>query len=104
MKIKDKKQLKELKLILWVTDGYPPIDLNENFKEVINLISEIKKLRLKLEEYKGLKSIEGYCKTHKNKHGKPLSRSWVHGLIADKKLPIIKIDGRTFIIDKKETE
>ncbi len=37
--------MKDLKLIEWANDGYPPIDLNKQSGAVFHLIDEIKRLR-----------------------------------------------------------
>ena len=39
------KKTTELKLVKWVEDGCPPIDLNEKIHEVIDLVTEIKIFR-----------------------------------------------------------
>jgi len=40
--------MKELKLIRWYDDGFPPIDLNENVMAVTELVREVKRLRAAL--------------------------------------------------------
>ena len=42
--IKDKPK-EELRLIRWANDGYPPIDLHNEFNAVLDLIQEVKRLR-----------------------------------------------------------
>lgn len=46
--------MKELKLIRWVNDGYPPINLNDQVSHVTELVAEIKRLREVNDEYNGL--------------------------------------------------
>lgn len=46
--MKTKKTTEKLRLMRWANDGYPPIDLNNEFEAVLELLDEIKKLRLLL--------------------------------------------------------
>lgn len=40
-----KAKTKDLRLIEWANDNYPPIDLNKDAGDVIHLIKEVKRLR-----------------------------------------------------------
>jgi len=42
---KPAKPKEELRLIRWAQDGYPPIDLRNEFQAVLDLIKEVCKLR-----------------------------------------------------------
>ena len=43
--MKAKKTTEKLRLMRWANDGYPPIDLQNEFQAVLDLLDEIKKLR-----------------------------------------------------------
>ena len=62
---------KDLRLMRWDADGFPPINLSESMKDVLELINEVKKLRKERTElietiesvisYKGLKITQVLC-------------------------------------------
>jgi hypothetical protein len=49
----------KLRLIRWANDGYPPINLSEEFSAVIDLIKEVRRLRLIVSD-KSIASINNY--------------------------------------------
>ena len=44
----------ENKIVRWVNDRFPPIDLNENIKEIIALVEENKRLADRIKELEEL--------------------------------------------------